>query len=63
MLELFDSEPHNTMSSYTSYPELKPFINTDWTRATQITSKAFPESNRDRKIKLFIFKPFQLIIF
>lgn len=60
MLELFDSEPHNTMSSYTSYPNQKPFINTEWTRSPQMTSKAFPESNRDCKRNFLIVLKFHL---
>lgn len=55
----------NPMTSYVKYPESKPFVNTGWVHLKRVNvepvpeepyqppSKAFPESNRDRKSPLF----------
>jgi len=41
----------NPTTTYQNYPANKPFINTEWTRQRPANvSKAFPESNRDRKL-------------
>lgn len=46
---IFSDKQQSFSSSYMKYPENRPFINTNWMRPDYVTSKAFPESNRDCK--------------
>ena len=61
MLDPMESDNQNmiTMSSYMNYPAHKPFVNTDWSIRQSSNSKAFPESNRDRKCENPVDKQIQ----